>query len=89
LGFNYFNELEEKIALANLPKFFGGYCNCEPYGCIFSDEGPWNEKSLSKNYSNYNINQINIKKFNDNNTINSNINLKKRNDNILTLNKKL
>ena len=89
IGFNYFEQLNEKVAPVNLPKFFGGLCNCEPYGCIFSDEGPWNEKSLLNNLSNYKINENNIKKFNDNNTVNSNIKLKKVNDNILNLNKKL
>ena len=29
-----------------MPKFFGGLCNCEPYGCLFSNEGPWNENKI-------------------------------------------
>jgi len=89
LGFDYFQQLNAKVAPVNLPKFFGGLCNCEPYGCIFSDEGPWNEKSLLNNLSNYKINENNLKKFNDNNTVNSNVKLRKINDNILILNKKL
>ena len=44
LGFDYKNELLKKIEFNNLPKFFGGLCNCQPYGCIFSNVGPWNEK---------------------------------------------
>lgn len=44
LGFDYKNELLKKIQYENLPKFFGGLCNCSPYGCIFSNVGPWNEK---------------------------------------------
>jgi hypothetical protein len=27
----------------NLPKFLGGECECQPYGCIFSNAGPWNK----------------------------------------------
>ena len=44
LGFDYKNELLKKIKFEDLPKFFGGLCNCQPYGCIFSNVGPWNEK---------------------------------------------
>ena len=44
LGFDYKNELLKKIQYENLPKFFGGLCNCQPYGCIFSNVGPWNEQ---------------------------------------------
>ena len=43
LGYEYKNKLFEKINPLNLPKLFGGECNCEPYGCIFSNKGPWNE----------------------------------------------
>lgn len=56
LGFDYKNELLKKIDIKNLPKFFGGMCNCQPYGCIFSNVGPWNEqktegeKRREKNY---------------------------------------
>jgi len=46
LGFKYKNELLTKIREKDLPKLFGGLCNCEPYGCIFSDQGPWNENKL-------------------------------------------
>ena len=44
LGFEYKNDLLKKISIENLPKFFGGMCNCKPYGCIFSNVGPWNEQ---------------------------------------------
>jgi hypothetical protein len=56
LGFDYKKELLKKIDIQNLPKFFGGMCNCQPYGCIFSNVGPWNEqktegeKRREKNY---------------------------------------
>ena len=46
LGFQYKNELLNKIRDKDLPKLFGGLCNCEPYGCIFSDQGPWNENKI-------------------------------------------
>ena len=44
LGFQYKKELLSKIREENLPKFFGGLCNCDPYGCFFSNCGPWNEE---------------------------------------------
>ena len=56
LGFDYKEELLKKIDFEDLPKFFGGMCNCQPYGCIFSNIGPWNEqktegeKRRNKNY---------------------------------------
>ena len=43
LPFEYKNELLKKIYPENLPKFFGGSCNCDPYGCLFSNSGPWNK----------------------------------------------
>ena len=46
IGFQYKNDLLNKIKEKNLPKFFGGLCNCEPYGCLFSNEGPWNENKI-------------------------------------------
>ena len=48
LGFQYKGELLNKIKEKNLPKFFGGLCNCDPYGCLFSNEGPWNEQKIIK-----------------------------------------
>ena len=48
LGFQYKGELLNKIKDKNLPKFFGGLCNCDPYGCLFSNEGPWNEQKIIK-----------------------------------------
>ena len=46
LGFQYKNELLKRVKEENLPKFIGGYCNCDPYGCLFSNVGPWNEKEI-------------------------------------------
>ena len=46
IGFQYKNDLLNEIKEINLPKFFGGLCNCEPYGCLFSNEGPWNENKI-------------------------------------------
>ena len=39
-GQNYQQGLLEKIDKENLPKFFGGSCEC-PGGCLFSNAGPW------------------------------------------------
>ena len=61
LGFKYKNELLSKIKDKDLPKLFGGLCNCEPYGCIFSDQGPWNEnKIISKGDKRRGINYLEI-----------------------------
>jgi len=42
LGSDYKKELLEVIDSANLPKFLGGECDCQPWGCVISDSGPWN-----------------------------------------------
>ena len=39
-GDNYQEGLLEKIDKENLPKFYGGSCEC-PGGCLFSNAGPW------------------------------------------------
>jgi len=41
LGSNYKDALLQQIPAANLPKAFGGLCEC-PGGCTLSDAGPWN-----------------------------------------------
>ena len=46
IGFQYKSELLSKIKEENLPKFIGGLCNCDPYGCLFSNVGPWNEEEI-------------------------------------------
>ena len=69
LGFDYKNELLKKIKYEDLPKFFGGLCNCQPYGCIFSNVGPWNEP-ISEGEKRRNINYLekvnNMKKEREN-----------------------
>lgn len=40
LGSGYQSELLGQIPKENLPKQFGGSCDC-PNGCQFSDDGPW------------------------------------------------
>ena len=42
LGSGYKDKLLEQIPVENLPKEFGGTCNCVG-GCSLSDAGPWNE----------------------------------------------
>lgn len=49
LGFDYHSKLLELVNGLNLPKFLGGECNCEPYGCIFSEAGPWTLESIKRN----------------------------------------
>ena len=39
-GDKYQQGLFEKIEKENLPKFYGGTCEC-PGGCLFSNAGPW------------------------------------------------
>jgi hypothetical protein len=46
LGFQYKSELLSRVKEENLPKFIGGQCNCDPYGCLFSNVGPWNEEEI-------------------------------------------
>lgn len=41
MGSDYKKKLLELVEPANLPHFLGGECNCQPYGCIFSNAGPW------------------------------------------------
>ncbi|KAI0368472.1 hypothetical protein BV20DRAFT_969298 [Pilatotrama ljubarskyi] len=41
LGSNYKDKLLAQIPAENLPKEFGGTCQC-PGGCSLSDAGPWN-----------------------------------------------
>ncbi|KAF5337001.1 hypothetical protein D9611_002918 [Ephemerocybe angulata] len=46
LGGSYQSELLKQIEPQNLPKIFGGVCEC-PGGCSMSDAGPWNDPSLT------------------------------------------
>ena len=47
LGGGYHSELLGQIPSENLPKQFGGTCECSG-GCEFSDMGPWQEKQWAK-----------------------------------------
>jgi hypothetical protein len=47
LGSGYQTELLKQVDAENLPKQFGGTCECEG-GCEFSDSGPWKEKEWAK-----------------------------------------
>lgn len=76
LGFDYHSKLLEVINGLNLPKFLGGECNCEPYGCIFSDAGPWNSKEIKRTntisylpYSNERENMLEHLSLNTNKTM--------------------
>ncbi|KAF8632406.1 hypothetical protein AX17_004847 [Amanita inopinata Kibby_2008] len=44
LGGSYKDTLIQQIPVENLPKEFGGLCECEG-GCSLSDAGPWNQGS--------------------------------------------
>ena len=75
LGFEYSDKLLRKINENNLPKFLGGNCNCEPYGCIFSDEGPWKHLVTETKHKSKNervIDNINSNNVNDNIMMSSN-----------------
>ncbi|KAH7419484.1 CRAL-TRIO domain-containing protein [Cadophora sp. MPI-SDFR-AT-0126] len=47
LGGNYQKELLAQVPAENLPKIFGGDCQC-PGGCAWSDEGPWQDPAFAK-----------------------------------------
>jgi len=42
LGSSYQGTLLQQIPAENLPRRFGGQCEC-PGGCEFSDAGPWRD----------------------------------------------
>jgi hypothetical protein len=45
LGKDYKKKLFEFADPENVPKIVGGECVCEPYGCLYSDAGPWNKEN--------------------------------------------
>lgn len=47
LGSGYKSELLQQVPAENLPKEFGGTCECEG-GCEDSDAGPWREAEFAK-----------------------------------------
>lgn len=47
LGSDYKKKLLEQVDIKDLPKILGGECVCEPYGCIYSNSGPWNKEGIS------------------------------------------
>jgi hypothetical protein len=47
LGSGYQKELLAQVPAENLPKIFGGTCDC-PGGCALSDEGPWTDPAWAK-----------------------------------------
>jgi hypothetical protein len=47
LGSGYQKELLAQVPAENLPKEFGGNCECKG-GCQFSDEGPWQDPTYAK-----------------------------------------
>lgn len=44
LGSGFQSELLKQVPKENLPKVFGGTCQCSG-GCEYSDEGPWQDKT--------------------------------------------
>jgi len=47
LGSGYQKELLAQVPEENLPKAFGGTCEC-PGGCMFADDGPWQDPAWVK-----------------------------------------
>lgn len=47
LGANYLPEILAQVPKENLPKEFGGECEC-PGGCAYSDDGPWQDPKWAK-----------------------------------------
>lgn len=61
LGNEYKTKLFEHIDPDNLPKLIGGNCVCQPYGCLYSDAGPWNKDNQTEaKYNTELINKISI-----------------------------
>ena len=48
LGSGYQKELLSQVSPENLPKEFGGSCECGGKGCQFSDDGPWQDPKYAK-----------------------------------------
>ena len=42
-------ELLARVADVNLPKLYGGLCECKA-SCIYSDKGPWSDKENTFNF---------------------------------------
>ncbi|KAG8630504.1 hypothetical protein KVT40_002123 [Elsinoe batatas] len=47
LGGGYKSELLKQIPAENLPKEYGGSCEC-PGGCQYSDKGPWHDPQFAR-----------------------------------------
>ncbi|KAL9107126.1 MAG: hypothetical protein Q9227_007906 [Pyrenula ochraceoflavens] len=47
LGSGYQSELLGQVPIENLPKEFGGKCECDG-GCALSDDGPWQDPEYAK-----------------------------------------
>ena len=47
LGTNYHSELLGQVPKENLPKLFGGECECDG-SCMLSDQGPWQVHPISR-----------------------------------------
>jgi hypothetical protein len=45
LGSDYKKKLFDHVLPENVPKILGGACVCEPYGCLYSNAGPWNKEN--------------------------------------------
>lgn len=43
------NDLLEAFILEELPKLYGGFCECEA-SCVYSDKGPWADVENKVNY---------------------------------------
>ena len=48
LGTKYLPELTKYLDIENIPEYMGGKCKCEPYGCLKSNLGNWNNYDFDK-----------------------------------------
>ena len=58
-GASTHKDLQDKFDADNLPKIYGGNCDCEAM-CVYSDKGPWNDVENKVNYQNRPVTEMGV-----------------------------